>query len=126
MKNTSPNNMYIIKLENRSASQDHMQKETISLDLFHRLAMGNGWFVMGFSLTRGQVSWLRHTDKSVELVTMGTTTHSGDSRLSVHYRYPGNWTLKISDVTLEDDGCYQCQVNTHPPISIFVRLQVQG
>lgn len=72
------------------------------------------------------VSWLRHSGDNVHLLTVGNLTYADDSRLSIHHRYPGNWTLAISQSALEDSGCYQCQINTHPLISLYVWLVVQG
>lgn len=73
-----------------------------------------------------QVSWMKHSMDSVQLLTVGNSTYSNDNRLAVTWRYPGNWTLQITSIELTDSGCYQCQVNTHPAISLFVYLQVQG
>ena len=75
---------------------------------------------------QNQVSWMKHGEDNVQLLTVGNGTYSNDNRLAIAWRYPGNWTLQISPVELSDAGCYQCQVNTHPPISLFVYLQVQG
>lgn len=69
---------------------------------------------------------MKHSDDSVQLLTVGNGTYSGDNRFAITWRYPGNWTLQISSVELHDAGCYQCQVNTHPPIGLFVHLLVQG
>lgn len=69
---------------------------------------------------------MKHSDDSVQLLTVGNGTYTSDNRLAISWRYPGNWTLQISHVELHDAGCYQCQVNTHPPIGLFVQLHVQG
>lgn len=75
-----------------------------------------------------QVSWMRHFDDNVQLLSVGDAMYSNDDdkRMSIAWRYPGNWTLNIGQVKLEDSGCYHCQVNTHPPIGLFVHLLVQG
>lgn len=62
----------------------------------------------------------------MQLLTVGNSTYSNDNRLAIAWRYPGNWTLQINSVDLLDTGCYQCQVNTHPPIGLFVYLEVLG
>lgn len=69
---------------------------------------------------------MKHSEDSVQLLTVGNGTYSNDNRLAIAWRYPGNWTLQISPVELHDAGCYQCQVNTHPPMGLFVYLHVQG
>ena len=70
---------------------------------------------------------MRHWNDNVQLLTVGDTMYSNDNdRMSIVWRYPGNWTLNIADVQLEDSGCYHCQVNTHPPIGLFIQLIVQG
>lgn len=69
---------------------------------------------------------MKHSSDNVQLLTVGNTTYANDNRLAVAWRYPGNWTLHIGAVDLSDTGCYQCQVNTHPPIGLFVYLHVQG
>ncbi|XP_046635229.1 zwei Ig domain protein zig-8-like [Daphnia pulicaria] len=72
------------------------------------------------------VSWVKYSEDSVQLLTVGNGTYSNDNRLAIAWRYPGNWTLQISSVELQDTGCYQCQVNTHPPIGLFVYLHIRG
>lgn len=57
-----------------------------------------------------QVSWVKYSEDSVHLLTVGNGTYSNDNRLAIAWRYPGNWTLQISSVELQDTGCYQCQV----------------
>lgn len=37
-----------------------------------------------------------------------------------------DWPLKIKYVQLRDAGNYECQISTHPPISIFIQLNVVG
>ena len=37
-----------------------------------------------------------------------------------------DWNLSIEDATLEDDGMYECQVNTEPKINYKVFLKVTG
>ena len=50
---------------------------------------------------------MKHDTDSVELLTVGNGTYSSDGRLAVAWRYPGNWTLQITPVELDDGGCYQ-------------------
>ncbi|CAH0697293.1 unnamed protein product [Spodoptera exigua] len=37
-----------------------------------------------------------------------------------------DWTLKVRFVQKRDAGIYECQVSSHPPTSIFLRLDVVG
>ena len=69
---------------------------------------------------------MRHINDSVQLLTVGSMAYANDDRLTIEHVYPGNWTLKISQALLQDSGCYQCQINSHPPINLFILLNVQG
>lgn len=78
-----------------------------------------------FSLFFIQVSWIRRED--YHLLTVGLTTYSSDDRFLVeHARHLQSWGLQIKFVTPNDAGVYECQISTHPPTSIFVRLKVIG
>ncbi|XP_059610446.1 uncharacterized protein LOC132257520 isoform X1 [Phlebotomus argentipes] len=71
------------------------------------------------------VSWIRRKGKDYHLLTVGLTTYSGDERFSaIHPLDSEDWTLQIKFVTTTDAGVYECQVSTHPPISIFTHLHV--
>eukprot|EP00095_Tigriopus_kingsejongensis_P012034 snap_masked-scaffold593_size129216-processed-gene-0.15 protein:Tk12034 transcript:snap_masked-scaffold593_size129216-processed-gene-0.15-mRNA-1 annotation:"Obscurin" len=72
-----------------------------------------------------KVSWLRHQGETIELLTVGDTTYSGDSRINISYEYPNNWRLNISDVQKVDSGLYVCQISSFPPKALFANLQVQ-
>ncbi|CRL04283.1 CLUMA_CG017381, isoform A [Clunio marinus] len=75
------------------------------------------------NLGEGTVSWIRKKD--YHLLTVGLTTYSSDERFSaLHLDESEDWPLKIKYVQLRDAGIYECQVTKHPPISIFVRLNV--
>jgi hypothetical protein len=50
---------------------------------------------------------------------VGNGTYSNDNRLAIAWRYPGNWTLQISSVELQDTGCYQCQVDLYCIFDFF-------
>merc|ERR1719317_1143882 len=66
-----------------------------------------------------QVSWIRAEDVSV--LSVGHLAFSSDKRISV-VQVPrprlsaSDWNLSIAGATLEDDGMYECQVNTEPKI----------
>lgn len=73
-----------------------------------------------------QVSWTRKQDVPT-LLTVGLTTYSANDRIFVeHIRHLQNWSLVIKHVQPTDAGVYECQVSTHPPTSIFVKLKVTG
>lgn len=75
--------------------------------------------------SNGVVSWLRKDADPPSLLTVGLTTYSADDRLIVeHVRHLQNWGLLIKHVLPSDEGLYECQVSTHPPTSIFLRLKV--
>lgn len=61
------------------------------------------------------------------LLTVGLTTYSADDRFFVeHARHVQNWGLFIKHVKANDAGLYECQVSSHPPTSIFLKLKVTG
>jgi len=74
------------------------------------------------------VSWIRAKD--VTVLSVGHLTFSSDQRFSV-IQVPrprlsaSDWTLVISNVSKEDDGVYECQVNTDPKINKKNYLTVQ-
>merc|ERR1711872_538586 len=73
------------------------------------------------------VSWIRARDVSV--LSVGHLAFSSDKRISV-VQVPrprlsaSDWNLSIKGATLEDDGMYECQVNTEPKINYKVFLKV--
>jgi len=71
------------------------------------------------------VSWLRHKDDTIELLTVGDSTYTGDPRINVSFQYPNNWRLNISDIVKSDSGVYLCQISTFPPKALFVNLKVE-
>ncbi|KAK6624626.1 hypothetical protein RUM44_011485 [Polyplax serrata] len=78
---------------------------------------------MDYKVKSTKVSWIRRED--YHLLTVGLTTYSSDKRFLVeHTRHLQSWGLQIKFVTVNDAGLYECQVSTHPPTSIFVKLKV--
>ena len=76
-----------------------------------------------------QISWLRHTGVTgsvPDLLTVGNTTYTGDTRIRASFSYPNNWRLEIRDVQRKDSGVYVCQISTHPPMGLHTYLQVKG
>lgn len=71
----------------------------------------------------GVVSWIRKKD--YHLLTVGLATYNKDNRFLVeHIRHLQNWGLLIKHVQPSDAGLYECQMSTHPPISIIIELKV--
>jgi len=74
------------------------------------------------------ISWLRHTGVTgsvPDLLTVGNTTYTGDTRIRASFTYPNNWRLEIRDVQRKDSGVYVCQISTHPPMGLHTYLQVK-
>ena len=58
---------------------------------------------------------------------MGGYTYTSDLRLeSLHSPGSPDWRLVIRNLTVEDEGQYECQVSTSPHMSLLVNLRVRG
>ncbi|EEB15730.1 limbic system-associated membrane protein precursor, putative [Pediculus humanus corporis] len=69
------------------------------------------------------VSWIRRKD--FHLLTVGLATYSSDERFfTSHVLHPQDWALHIRFAGTKDTGLYECQASTHPPTSLFVKLQL--
>jgi hypothetical protein len=73
-----------------------------------------------------QVSWARRKDNELHLITYGLHTYSSDSRYSLNYQHPNDWRLHIQFANERDEGNYECQVSSHPPLVFYVLLSVIG
>ena len=74
-----------------------------------------------------QVSWLRHTVAGVpDLLMVGKTTYTGDTRIKSSLSYPSNWRLEMMDLQKKDSGLYVCQMSTHPPVGLHTVIRVRG
>ena len=72
-----------------------------------------------------QISWVRHRD--VHLLTVGRYTYTSDQRFSAHHvPLTHYWQLRIRNVTFDDEGRYECQISTAPPLSHALDLSVVG
>ena len=73
------------------------------------------------------VSWsVTRPDSSLDLLTVGNLTFSGDSRYSVLHQPTNDWVLVIDTVTTADTGTYICTVQTFPQQNIMVKVVVLG
>jgi len=70
------------------------------------------------------VSWMKKEMGAVRLLTFGLHTYSGDERLSINFEQPNNWKLRIKTTSGQDQGDYECQVSSHPPIVLQISLTV--
>jgi len=85
------------------------------------------------------VSWSVQRKSTMDLLTVGNTTFTGDQRVSVQVGNPRtnwepnptqlnptNWGLRIEKVVPSDAGRYVCTLETFPKKSLFLLLQVNG
>ena len=73
------------------------------------------------------MSWsVRREDASLDLLTVGNLTFSGDDRYSILHQSHNNWVLVIDTVNMADTGTYICTVQTFPQQNIMVNVRVLG
>ncbi|XP_014251945.1 hemicentin-2-like isoform X2 [Cimex lectularius] len=70
------------------------------------------------------VSWMRRRD--LHIISFQSYIYTADSRFKVAHRLddPDSWNLQINNITFNDDGVYDCQINTEPIMKRPVRLSV--
>lgn len=85
----------------------------------------NFLFSLRFSIYL-QVSWVRRKGDELNLITFGRHTYSSDSRYSLEYIAPNDWQLLIQYANERDEGHYECQISSHPPLVLLVYLTVVG
>lgn len=79
-------------------------------------------YVTGLGKNR-TISWIRHRD--VHLLTVGRYTYTSDQRFSAHHvPLTHFWQLRIRNVTFDDEGRYECQISTTPPLGHTLDLAV--
>ena len=72
-----------------------------------------------------QVSWVRYRDTS--LLSVGKFVYISDRRFKVlHEVNSSDWFLVIKSVTYNDQGIYECQVNSDPYRTFKFHLSVVG
>lgn len=69
---------------------------------------------------------MRRKGDELALITFGRHTYSGDSRYSLEFEEPNDWKLLIQYANERDEGPYECQVSSHPPLVLLVYLTVIG
>ncbi|KAI5633120.1 immunoglobulin i-set domain-containing protein [Phthorimaea operculella] len=70
------------------------------------------------------ISWVRRKGEDLHLLSFGRHTYSADSRYSLAFEQPNDWRLLIQYVSERDEGFYECQISTHPPLVRRVHLAV--
>jgi hypothetical protein len=79
------------------------------------------------NLNDQMVFWIRNSD--LQILTAGLMTFSSDSRFRVNHENSvdeKDWSLLISNAKIEDQGLYECQINTEPKMKLNVNLMVKG
>ena len=61
-----------------------------------------------------------------DLLTVGKTTYTRDTRVKSSFIYPNNWRLEMVDMQKADSGVYTCQISTHPPMVLMTVVRVKG
>lgn len=69
---------------------------------------------------------MRRKGEELTLITFGKHTYSSDSRYSLEFEEPNDWRLFIQNVKKKDEGPYECQISSHPPLVLVVYLSVVG
>ena len=71
------------------------------------------------------MSWVRYRDTS--LIAVGKFVYISDNRFKVlHEVNSSDWFLVIKSVTYDDQGIYECQVNSDPYKTFKFHLSVVG
>lgn len=70
------------------------------------------------------VSWVKKVGDKMHLLSYGQQVYSSDLRYQMIFKQPNDWQLKIQYANERDEGHYECQVSSHPPIAISVFLAV--
>lgn len=73
-----------------------------------------------------QVSWLRRQEGQLRLLSVGLDIYAGDSRYTAALLHPNDWTLAVRGAEEADEGWYECQVSSHPPLVHTLYLRVVG
>ncbi|XP_023345934.1 uncharacterized protein LOC111714927, partial [Eurytemora carolleeae] len=79
-----------------------------------------------FMLQDSLVTWGVQRKDTIDLLTVGNTTFTGDNRYSVQFQNPTDWVLRIENVESRDAGKFICTLQTYPKQTLIVFLQVDG
>lgn len=69
---------------------------------------------------------MRRKGSEIHLITVGLQTYSSDSRYSIEFKEPNDWQLLIQYSNERDEGIYECQISSHPPLVYVIYLSVIG
>ncbi|CRK98051.1 CLUMA_CG011420, isoform A [Clunio marinus] len=75
-------------------------------------------------LREKMVSWVRRKGDQLHLITFGASIYISDSRYSLEFKQPNDWQLHIQYANERDEGQFECQINTSPPLILIVCLEV--
>ncbi|XP_055388199.1 zwei Ig domain protein zig-8 [Condylostylus longicornis] len=70
------------------------------------------------------VSWMRRKGDDLALLTIGKHVYSSDTKYSIEFLDPNDWKLNIKYISREDEGEYECQVSSHPPLILLINLHI--
>ena len=79
------------------------------------------------NLDERMVFWIRNYD--LQILTAGLVTFTADTRFKVNHENSvdaTDWSLLITNVKMEDQGLYECQINTEPKMKLNINLMVKG
>lgn len=79
------------------------------------------------NLNDRMVFWIRNLD--LQILTAGLVTFTADTRFKVNHENSvdaTDWSLLITNVKTEDQGLYECQINTEPKMKLNINLVVKG
>lgn len=71
---------------------------------------------------------MRRRGDEMIILSAGRFTLASDGRWSLQTSgtHSGDWRMLLNPVAARDQGNYECQVSTHPPIVRKIRLTVLG
>ncbi|XP_054264028.1 zwei Ig domain protein zig-8-like [Macrosteles quadrilineatus] len=70
------------------------------------------------------VSWLRREEGQLHLLSVGLDIYAGNTRYTAALLHPNDWTLSVRGAEESDEGWYECQVSSHPPLVHTLYLRV--